>query len=70
MKLEYAVERLYDVGWTPGGNGNVDHENLGDGRAFPTVAGVQREFARRGLSLTIKQNIMFNCCPRVVVAGG
>jgi len=34
---------------------------LPDGRAFPSMLGVQREFARAGLELSIKHNLIFNC---------
>ena len=59
MNLEFAVERLYDTGWSAMGEGNADH--LPDGRAFPSVLAAQRDFARAGLELSIKQNLIFNC---------
>ena len=58
MNLVYAVERLIDTGWTPL---NQDLERLPDGRTFPSVLAVQREFARAGLELTIKHNMVFGC---------
>jgi hypothetical protein len=36
-------------------------ERLPDGRRFPSVLTVQREFALAGLELSIKQNLMFGC---------
>ena len=59
MNLTYAVERLLETGWTPAGQ--LDLEPLPDGRRFPSVLAVQREFARAGLELAIKQNLIFNC---------
>jgi hypothetical protein len=59
MNLTYAVERLYDTGWTP--IGDCDLDRLPDGRRFPSVLAVQREFARAGLELSIKHNLVFNC---------
>ena len=59
MNLNYAVDRLYEAGWLP--SGEMDLEKLEDGRTFPTVLTVQREFARAGLELAIKHNIMFHC---------
>ena len=60
MKLNFAVDRLYEAGWLPS-----DHpeglESLPDGRKFPSVLSVQREFARAGLELAIKHNLVFNC---------
>lgn len=59
MKLTYAVERLLETGWTP--LEDMELERLPDGRRFPSVLAVQREFARLGLDLQIKQNLMFGC---------
>jgi hypothetical protein len=58
MNLEYAVERLIDTGWCPG---DIDLERLSDGRAYPSVLSVQKEFADLGLELTIKHNLVFGC---------
>ena len=59
MNLVYAVERLLDTGWTL-----IDQETerLPDGRPYPSLAAVQKEFSRAGLELTIKQNLVFGCC--------
>lgn len=59
MNLDYAVDRLYESGWTPAIGSDL--ETLSDGRRFPSVIWVQREFARAGLELSIKHNIMFSC---------
>src|SRR2546421_151758 len=59
MNLTYAVERLLETGWSP--DEVLDTERLPDGRSFPSVIAVQREFARAGLELSIKQNLMFGC---------
>jgi hypothetical protein len=59
MNLSYAVDRLYEAGWQAWTEENP--EQLPDGRAYPSVMAVQREFARAGLELSIKQNLMFNC---------
>lgn len=60
MYLTYAVDRLLESGWTPDGQ-QQDVERLPDGRQFPSVLAVQREFARVGLELRIKHNLMFSC---------
>ena len=60
MKLSYAVDRLYDIGWEP--SVSEELEKLDDGRQFPSVLSVQREFAQAGLELAIKHNLVFNCC--------
>ena len=59
MNLEYAVDRLLDSGWMP--LGEIDLERLPDGRSYPSVLTVQREFSRAGLELSIKHNLMFGC---------
>jgi hypothetical protein len=59
MNLEYAIERLYEAGWVPVGQQDLDV--LPDGRHFPSLLAVQREFARAGLELAIKHNLMFSC---------
>jgi hypothetical protein len=59
MKLEYAVDRLYEAGWLPGAG--VELEMLKDGRRFPSVLEVQRAFAQAGLELSIKHNLVFSC---------
>ena len=60
MKLTYAVDRLFDTGWTPN-SGEMDLDSLPDGRQFPSVSAVQREFAAAGLELAIKHSPAFNC---------
>ncbi len=60
MNLTYAVERLLEAGWSASEQ-SMDLERLPDGRPYPSVLAVQREFARAGLELAIKQNLMFNC---------
>jgi hypothetical protein len=59
VNLQYAVERLYQTGWSTFGEWEIDR--LPDGRAFPSLAAVQREFARVGLKLSVKHNLIFNC---------
>ena len=60
MNLTFAVERLLDTGWRSAGEANLEH--LPDGRPYPAVPAVRREFDRAGLRLELKQNLMFNCC--------
>jgi hypothetical protein len=59
MNLTYAVDRLSDTGWLP--DPATDLDTLPDGRLFPGVLAVQREFAVAGLELRIKHNLMFSC---------
>ena len=62
MNLSYAVERLLDTGWSPAQQNRPDLERLPDGRPYPTVDAVRREFADAGLELSLKPNLTFNCC--------
>jgi hypothetical protein len=59
VNLTYAVDRLFYTGWSV--SDEIDLERLPDGRTYPSVLGVQREFARAGLELSIKHNMMFSC---------
>src|SRR4051794_4139418 len=57
MNLDYAIDRLYDTGWTPGG----ELEAGPDGRQFPSLRNIERAFAQEGLDLQIKHNLIFKC---------
>jgi hypothetical protein len=59
MVLQYAVERLYQTGWLP--DPSIDLDTLPDGRTFPSVLAVHREFARAGLELQINHKLTFSC---------
>jgi hypothetical protein len=59
MTIDFAVERLYEAGWEP--SFNAEMEVLPDGRKVPALVAVQREFAQAGLDLSIKQNLIFGC---------
>jgi hypothetical protein len=59
MTLEYAIERLYDTGWQP--NEENDLDSLGDGRKFPSVDAIKRQFTDAGLKLSLQHNTIFNC---------
>jgi hypothetical protein len=59
MNLTYAVDRLLEAGWLP--QDDLDLEHLPDGRPYPSVLSVQREFSKAGLELSIKHNLIFNC---------
>ena len=64
MNLDYAIDRLYETGWTPGEDpacGSVELEAGPDGRQFPSIQSIRREFEREGLELQIKHNQIFKC---------
>ncbi len=59
MSIAVAVDRLYQGGWLPDGQFELDR--LPSGLSFPTVEAVRRIFADAGLRLLLKQNLMFKC---------
>jgi hypothetical protein len=62
MNLTYAVDRLYDGGWQPeDDSADAPLERLSDGRLYPSVAAVAREFAGAGLSLSVRHTPQFSC---------
>jgi hypothetical protein len=63
MNLDYAIDRLYETGWNPysGPDTLTDLEESQDGRRFPSLLSIQREFTAAGLELSIKHNLMFKC---------
>lgn len=59
MGLEYAIDQLYATGWPAG-------EALGcssatDGRRYPTLDRVVREFADSGFAFSMKRLELFGC---------
>jgi hypothetical protein len=59
MNIDYAIDRLYGAGWMP--VLGIELETHHDGRRCPSVLAVHQEFARAGLELSIKHNLIFNC---------
>lgn len=59
MNLTYAVDRLLETDWLP--DHTTDLDTLPDGRRYPSVLAVHQAFARAGLELRIKHNLMFSC---------
>jgi hypothetical protein len=59
MNLDYAIDRLYQTGWIPGMH--ADLEAGADGRRFPSVLSIQKEFTEAELELQIKHNQIFKC---------
>lgn len=60
MTINYAVDRLYETGWLP--TSDMQLERLPNGLRYPTISSVNREFADAGLQLSIKPHLMFGCC--------
>jgi hypothetical protein len=59
MSLNYAVDRLYEVGWLF--DNGIDVERLSDGRRYPTIDAIARLFGENGLQLSIKGSTKFRC---------
>ena len=60
MNLDFAVDRLYESGWAPVFGDSAQYEMLADGRRFPGLSAIRREFELAGLQLVFKHNLMFN----------
>jgi hypothetical protein len=59
MTIDYAVDRLYETGWSA--TGAMETDRLPNGLRYPRVSQVQREFADAGVELSIKPHLMFGC---------
>ena len=59
MNLDYAIDRLYDTGWNP--SMDADLEVGSDGRRFPSLECIRREFAQDGMDLQVQHNPKFKC---------
>lgn len=60
MTITFAVERLYETGWLPAEQ--MQLERLPNGLRYPSVSAVQQLFTEAGLQLSIKPHLMFGCC--------
>src|SRR5687768_9789228 len=62
MNLTYAVDRLYESGWQPDDDSaDAPLERAPDGRLYPSVAAVAREFAGAGLAFSVRHTPAFHC---------
>lgn len=59
MTLIYAIDELYKTGWSDLDSTGCAHAS--DGRAFPRVERVRREFADAGFELSIRHIVLFDC---------
>ncbi len=60
MTINFAVERLYETGWLP--DEEMQLERLPNGLRYPSVESVVAHFKRAGLELAIRPHLMFGCC--------
>ncbi|HLO39875.1 MAG TPA: hypothetical protein VK176_02550 [Phycisphaerales bacterium] len=59
MGLDFAIDELYATGWTALDSTDCDY--LADGRCFPRVSRVMREFHELGCELAIRYVQLFDC---------
>ena len=59
MSLDLAIDQLLDTGWSV--LDTTDHEYSPQGRLFPTVEHVEREFRGAGVDFEITRVDLFNC---------
>lgn len=58
MGLNFAIDALYQTGWTPEGSHCKRHS---DGRSYPDETFVRKVFEDRGCSLAIRHVQLFDC---------
>lgn len=59
MGIDFAIDELYAAGWSA--LDTTECEYLDDGRVFPTIDRVRKEFAARGSTLETKHVQLFDC---------
>lgn len=59
MSLNFAVDELCATGWSDLDSAGCAYAD--DGRAYPTVERVKREFAQAGCELAIRHVQLFEC---------
>jgi hypothetical protein len=59
MNISFAVDRLYETGWLP--TSEIQLDKLPNGLRYPTVSAVQKLFEEAGAVLTLKPHLMFGC---------
>lgn len=59
MGLNFAIDELYSTGWAALDSTGCEHH--ADGRAFPRVQRIAREFTSRQLELAVRYIQLFDC---------
>lgn len=59
MGLNFAIDELYATGWSALDSAGCLHG--ADGRSYPGVERVKREFAEAGYELTLRHIQLFDC---------
>lgn len=58
MGLDFAIDALYETGWS--GQGSITLQHV-DGRRYPSIASIQMAFVAAGFELFIKHIQLFDC---------
>lgn len=59
MGLDFAIDELYATGWTALDSSGCEHHS--DGRSYPGLNRIRREFAAAGYDLSIRHIQLFDC---------
>jgi hypothetical protein len=59
MGLDFAIDELYATQWTPLDSSGCAHHS--DGRAYPRIERIKREFAESGFTLGLRHVQLFDC---------
>jgi hypothetical protein len=60
MGLEFALDALYETGWTSSLSEKIEHH--ADGRSYPPIASITQVFVDHGYELSLKHIQLFDCC--------
>jgi hypothetical protein len=59
MGLDFAIDELYATHWTPLDTSGCTHHT--DGRAYPSIDRIRREFADAGFAISLRHVQLFDC---------
>jgi hypothetical protein len=59
MGLDFAIDELYATHWTPLDTSGCTHHT--DGRAYPSIDRIKREFAGAGFTVSLRHVQLFDC---------
>jgi hypothetical protein len=59
MGLDFAIDELYATGWSALDSSECSHH--ADGRTFPSVERIKREFGDAGFALSVRHIQLFDC---------
>jgi len=59
MGIDFAIDELYAAGWSALDTTECEYHD--DGRAFPTIERVRKEFVARGSTLETRHVQLFDC---------